>query len=1026
MENGQDAAILKHFYTSTAPGVEAARGWGVEAWSDADWDSKIERIMRTYQRKQKKAAKAGDAADWREMMYNAFVSERGLDPRAAFQAPLPARALFAELEQQAQSAAEPAPAPSAAAAARSGSTVSQRIAERQREAREAEAREAREAQQRREELEMQRLQKELKVAERRRKLREEEARERAARDAERDAERQKALMQREVSASYARQRAEEEAESHARWQEQAGDEPGAAGEPQPDSRVDVHEIAAATKASRAAFQRKEAEVQAQAEAEARALASAPSDSRVAEIIAARKREAAAAAADEERQIRQAQKEKERARLAKELRWLETQRAAAEEKEAGSDVPSAELEQLRRRLQEEKAALAALAAEDNDQPAAQIELDDADELAAITAEQREREVRAVAEATQAGRSRAQDQEEELAAAALEEEEARRRANDGISAEGVRVAELVASKKKQAIAAVRAAEEARLRAAEARSRAMVENELRRLEERLRQRAEGGGEEGEEDEELAELRALIKAEQGKLEVLEAEAAASKERLEAEAAGWSVEEVARRAELEGWDFSVLSDKLAQQAPAAGVDLAADAQAVLAQQREALAALQAAEDQDREKLRANQQAEQRAALAEWQLRESQLLAACGDCAQQALIAQLMAELRERYIDSQGRVVDLMMGASALESQCFALRANWEDAEERVRRGADELTQSHNDARQTQMRHDLAIARTREELRASVEERDRFAAMLEAKNAEVRRLEQHGETLQNLLLKSTAESEELKTLLEALRAAELSGVQVDVKTEEKLLEDGGIPHVSYKFDVRLGKFRIHKFSQRYSAARQCYETLEERGVLSHMHPPLAFPPKHLLRDMNDRTNIAQRGEELRYYYERLLGDPKLLTDPLVHELLGIEAEQVDMATQSSKMCAPDSSVAATSVPFSEQRWCVQVAQGVGQRGQDPPGVRELALASNAVRHAGERVGGRRTGRDTFAPDQRDAARLWRGDTGHTESQPCRGNARGGRDADALAVAARRGRPADRDIGADARACGGGWQAAAAG
>ena len=61
MENGQDAAILKHFYTSTAPGVEAAREWGVDAWSDADWDSKIERIMRTYQRKQKKAAKAEEA-----------------------------------------------------------------------------------------------------------------------------------------------------------------------------------------------------------------------------------------------------------------------------------------------------------------------------------------------------------------------------------------------------------------------------------------------------------------------------------------------------------------------------------------------------------------------------------------------------------------------------------------------------------------------------------------------------------------------------------------------------------------------------------------------------------------------------------------------------------------------------------------------------------------------------------------------------------------------------------------------------
>ena len=39
--------------------------------------------------------------------------------------------------------------------------------------------------------------------------------------------------------------------------------------------------------------------------------------------------------------------------------------------------------------------------------------------------------------------------------------------------------------------------------------------------------------------------------------------------------------------------------------------------------------------------------------------------------------------------------------------------------------------------------------------------------------------------------------------------------------------------------------------------------------------------MTDSTNIAQRGEELRYYYQRLLGDPKLLCDPIVHEVSAI-------------------------------------------------------------------------------------------------------------------------------------------------
>ena len=64
-------------------------------------------------------------------------------------------------------------------------------------------------------------------------------------------------------------------------------------------------------------------------------------------------------------------------------------------------------------------------------------------------------------------------------------------------------------------------------------------------------------------------------------------------------------------------------------------------------------------------------------------------------------------------------------------------------------------------------------------------------------------------------------------------------------------------------------------------------MAGHLKPPLAFPGKMWMSDMTDSTNIAQRGEELRYYYQRLLGDPKLLCNPIVHEV------SVTHATQAS-------------------------------------------------------------------------------------------------------------------------------------
>ena len=319
--------------------------------------------------------------------------------------------------------------------------------------------------------------------------------------------------------------------------------------------------------------------------------------------------------------------------------------------------------------------------------------------------------------------------------------------------------------------------------------------------------------------------------------------------------------------------------------------------QREALAALRKAEEQEQLQLRAQSESEHTRSVEEWEAMEAQVIEAAKAGKEHALLSALMNELKKKHEDVQRRSAEQLLTINSLESQTYALQANWEDAEERVRRAEGAALQLRDDARKLQVRHDAALAVSREELRAAIEVQDRYSKTIEAKTAELKQVDQVRETLQDLLIKSISESAELQKLLEALRAAELRGVQVSVKPSEKLSgsSDGGVPRVTYKFDVRLGNFQIHKFEQRYSAARACYEKLEERGTFAHMKPPLTFPSKMLLSDMTDSTNIAQRGEKLRYYYQRLLGDPKLLCDSAVHEVLGIEKEQVDMATSASKM-----------------------------------------------------------------------------------------------------------------------------------
>eukprot|EP01052_Picozoa_sp_SAG31_P034805 SAG31_NODE_4117_length_3566_cov_5.807038_3_plen_362_part_00 len=58
--------------------------------------------------------------------------------------------------------------------------------------------------------------------------------------------------------------------------------------------------------------------------------------------------------------------------------------------------------------------------------------------------------------------------------------------------------------------------------------------------------------------------------------------------------------------------------------------------------------------------------------------------------------------------------------------------------------------------------------------------------------------------------------------------------------------------------------------------------------------------------MAQRGEELRYYYERLLSQPELLTSTTVHQILGIDNEKVAMATQATKLMSHLSTVEANT------------------------------------------------------------------------------------------------------------------------
>ena len=64
-----DKAILLSFYKTSQP--------------DFANDLKIGRIIATYKRK---AATQGPGVDWRELMYATFLEQKGVDPRAVYEA----------------------------------------------------------------------------------------------------------------------------------------------------------------------------------------------------------------------------------------------------------------------------------------------------------------------------------------------------------------------------------------------------------------------------------------------------------------------------------------------------------------------------------------------------------------------------------------------------------------------------------------------------------------------------------------------------------------------------------------------------------------------------------------------------------------------------------------------------------------------------------------------------------------------------------------------------------------------------
>lgn len=86
------------------------------------------------------------------------------------------------------------------------------------------------------------------------------------------------------------------------------------------------------------------------------------------------------------------------------------------------------------------------------------------------------------------------------------------------------------------------------------------------------------------------------------------------------------------------------------------------------------------------------------------------------------------------------------------------------------------------------------------------------------------------------------------------------------VSDGSSEHIAYTYQLSVGGAVVGTFVTRYSQALEAHVQFVEQGHLSHLHPPLEFPPKRWFRDMTtNEGNVRVRQHELQRYFEQLLG-----------------------------------------------------------------------------------------------------------------------------------------------------------------
>ena len=86
------------------------------------------------------------------------------------------------------------------------------------------------------------------------------------------------------------------------------------------------------------------------------------------------------------------------------------------------------------------------------------------------------------------------------------------------------------------------------------------------------------------------------------------------------------------------------------------------------------------------------------------------------------------------------------------------------------------------------------------------------------------------------------------------------------VSDGTAEHIAYTYRLIVGGGVVGTFTTRYSRGLEAHAQFAAQGHLSHLDPPLEFPPKYWFRNMvTDEGNVRLRQHELQLYFERLLG-----------------------------------------------------------------------------------------------------------------------------------------------------------------